>query len=428
MNDNRVKFKEKVKELMSSHLKSIINFLTAMFIGTISVTIYFLLHTNNMIDKYWVFIPIFIIIFLNFIQKIIRRKYFENMELIVITLISSIFISLIINFPYINNFYNKFEDIIIQIFFFGLLFLICLCSKYDDSKINFKKNNKKDLFNLFYINTSKVHEIAMLLDNKIMKTVEMEQSSEEILKYDSTFNFTKDGLGGISHNQVKENNNKKSVFESFDVKTTKSIMLRKIYKVAKNAKENKKTELGKVVMFTNTTLNQQNTDDTVMILNILKDSEMKNVSNDDNIELNMSKMMDELLDDFTIDYTFEENSEKYIIRIPYKSKNYFENSYSHNDLQLGKLSIIGIYRGKINFAKIDSISSKFLELLSQSYKKEKEKGSTNGLLQSSSSEENIENPLSYFNFSHKRLDGEHHLIDLIAIIQEISFEESESNE
>lgn len=419
--------KTKVKVWMSSYLKIIINSLIAIFIGKISLTIYCFLYKNTIIDKYWICIPVFMIMFLKFIQKIIRRKYFSNIEWITMMLISLIFECLIINVSYANNFYNKFENLIFEILIFGLLISIYLYSKYGDNKIKVKRNNKKNLFNLFYINTSKVHEIAMLLDNKIMKTVEMEQSSEEILKYDNTLNFTKDGIGGISHNQVIENNNKKSVFESFDVKTTKSIMLRKIYKVAKNTKENKKTELGKVVMFTNITLKQKNTDDTVMILNILKDSEMKNISNDDKIEFNVPKMMEELLDDFTIDYIFEENNKNYIIRIPYKSKNYFENSYSHNDLQLGKLSIIGIYRGKINFAKIDSISSKFLELLSQSYKSEMKKGSKNELLNSSFDEENTENPLP-FEFNHKKLDGEYHLIDLIAIIQEISFEESESDE
>lgn len=43
------------------------------------------------------------------------------------------------------------------------------------------------LFNLFYLNTSKAHEIAMLIDNKIMKTIEREQISEELLKYGAYF-------------------------------------------------------------------------------------------------------------------------------------------------------------------------------------------------------------------------------------------------
>ena len=72
--------------------------------------------------------------------------------------------------------------------------------------------------------------------------------------------------------------------------------------------------------------------------------------------------MDKMLDDFTIDYTFNYEStqgglsQKYIIQLPYKTNENFENGYQHNDLQLGKLSIIGIYRGNIDFSERESIS------------------------------------------------------------------------
>lgn len=423
-----VDLKKAKKECTLLHLKFIIIIFLAMFNGTISVTIYSLLYKNDIIYKYYFVIPFFLLIFLKFIRKITKRKHFENIELIIIMLISSIFLSITIKIPLINNFYTKFECNIIELLFLVLLILIYLYNKNVNNGTNFKENSKKDLFNLFYINTSKVHEIAMLLDNKIMKTVEMEQSSEEILKYDTGLNLSKNTVRGISYNQLIENSNKKSVFESFDVKTTKSIMLRKIYNVAKNSSNDIKLELGKIVMFTNINLKQQNTDNTVMLLNILKDSKINNFSNNDQIELNISKMLEELLDDFTIDYTFEDNNKTFVIRIPFKYKNYFENSYSHNDLQLGKLSIIGIYRGKINFSNVDSISSKFLEVFSQAYKNEIDKETTMELLNSNFNKPNIHDPLSNFKINYKKLNGEYHLIDLIAIIQEISFEESGSNE
>ena len=97
----------------------------------------------------------------------------------------------------------------------------------------------------------------------------------------------------------------------------------------------------------------------------------------------------------------------------------FENGYQHNDLQLGKLSIIGIYRGEIDFSEKESVSSKFLELLSSSYKQ-----------QNNPSAESYGMKLSHtggkantvdFNFEHKKLDEKLHLVDVISIIQEISF-------
>lgn len=100
--------------------------------------------------------------------------------------------------------------------------------------------------------------------------------------------------------------------------------------------------------------------DTVMILNILQDSKIKNQENED-VEINLNKMMEKMMDDFTIDYTFKYkwksgDEKEYIIQIPYKSSDNFENGYQHHDLQLGKLSLIGIYRGEVNFSQRESIT------------------------------------------------------------------------
>lgn len=90
----------------------------------------------------------------------------------------------------------------------------------------------------------------------------------------------------------------------------------------------------------------------------------------------MNKMMEKMLDDFTIYYQFEQSilgdyvNAKCLIQLPYKSNENFENGYQHNDLQLGKLSIVGIYRGEIDFSKRESVSSKFLDMLSDFYKSE----------------------------------------------------------
>ncbi len=329
---------------------------------------------------------------------------------------------LIIKSSMINELFYQYEEIIILILFFMIFISLAIKSFKIKENLLDSSNEVNDLFNLFYINTSKVHEIAMLIDNKIMKTVEKQQSSEELLKSNYSLNIRKSSLGGTSLSQINENSKKKSVYESFDVKTTKSIMLRKIYTSIKEI--NFKTEkLGNVLLFENVELKQRNTDDTVMVLNVLKDGNMKQSMPDDSFELNISKMMDEMLNDFTIDYTFEQDNKKYLIRIPYKANQYFENSYSHNDLQLGQLSIIGIYRGEIDFSKIDSISSKFLEFFSESYQNElnnKKLSNEIGLLLSADPSKQSEYE---FNITPNKLGGKHHLIDLIAIIQEINIKE-----
>mgnify|MGYP001080083102 CR=1 FL=1 len=390
---------------------------------SIKASIYF---DSANFGKYWFVVPLVLFLLTYIVQAILHKYLFSLFDLLMTTIVSTIITGLVIKIMLINTLFIKYEEfIIVALFLFSFICLAVKLYRKGENPSN-ESENKDELFNLFYINTSKVHEIAMLIDNKIMKTVKKERSDQQILKSDISGNFNKAGIGGASVNHAIENTNKTSVYEDFDVKTTKSIMLRTIYSAIRKRNSNKE-ELGNILLFKNVELKQCNTDDTVMVLNVLKDGNMKQLSKEDNFELNFSKMMDEMLDDFTIDYTFDYNENNYLIRIPYKSKVNFENSYSHNDLQLGKLSVIGIYRGEIDFSIIDSISSKFLELFSESYKDElirNNKGKQGELLQSSNTKAGKDYE---FKIEHNKIKGLHHLIDLIAIIQEITIKDGGSN-
>lgn len=412
--------KDDIRDIGVSNIK------LTIVIGTLvnsyfSIKLCDLLNNIN-IEKYWISIPLAIFLVTYAVQALFQKYIFSIFNLLIVTIVSTIITGFVTKISVINTLFIKYEEfLIVALFLISFISLAVNLYRKRDA-LSTESEDTDELFNLFYINTSKVHEIAMLIDNKIMKTVEKERSTQQIIKSNFSMNLNKSGVGGTSVNHVTENSNNKSVYESFDVKTTKSIMLRTIYSSIRKRDSNKE-KLGNILLFENVELKQRNTDDTVMVLNVLKDGNMKQLSKDDNFELNISKMMDEMLDDFTIDYTFNHNNNNYLIRIPYKSKEYFENSYSHNDLQLGKLSIIGIYRGEINFSKIDSISSKFLELFSESYKDELNRNNKIKrvrLLQSSNAK--VEKDYE-FKIEHNKLKGLHRLIDLIAIIQEINIKD-----
>lgn len=368
---------------------------------------------------YWMIIPVVLFIVTTYIGKLIGKKDLSTRFLGVISLISLILIFLNINVSIVNVWLSQnFElaaFIIIAIFFINLIVGRNIKHESDSES---QSQEAKKLFNLFYINTSKVHEIVMLIDNKIMQTIEREQVSEERLKYNSSFSVGGKDKWSAESGYLKENNSKKRVYENFDVKNTKSIMLRKIYNtIQNNKKEQKKLNLGELTIFDNIELQQENIDDTVMILNILKDSKIKNDPNE-NFEVNLNKAMDKMLNDFTIDYTFSYKNNRYIIQLPYKSTENFENGYLYNDLQLGKLSIIGIYRGEIDFSKKDSTSSKFLEMMSESYHNELQQH-TSPVMKCSNSN-NTKQPDNPLEFNYKKLTDTLHLIDVIAIIQELN--------
>lgn len=373
---------------------------------------------------YFMWIPLLLGFIVPKLGSILKYRFSVNMSLVVaLTTLIIIYISktnLKIIFFYSEN----------DTFILVILITIFLISRIlsTDYNTNFKNDEQKkeeelDLFNLLYVNTSKVHEIAMLIDNKVMKTVEKEQISEDLLK--SSYSYTlKSNVAASDGSIEKEENYKKRVYENFDVKMTKSIMLRKIYNKIKHNELSGEFKVGQLVMFNEDSLKRTNVDDTVMMLNVLQDSKIKNHS-DENIEINMNKMMEKMLDDFTIDYEFEQSGEgrisnsKYIFQLPYKSNENFENGYQHNDLQLGMLSLIGIYRGEIDFSEKESVSSKFLEMMSESYNNSISTESDD-VMKSSIIQENQQ--LLPFKFKHNKLNEQYHLIDIIAIIQELNID------
>jgi len=380
-----------------------------------------LLEHINM-KRHWVFIPIALYIFAVFLTRVFRFKnlslHFLSTVSLVAMILTFLSVNIDISYDWLSVNFELFAFIVIAMFFINLI--ITKNAKVEtDNSITESAENK--LFNLFYINTSKVHEIVMLIDNKIMKTVEREQISEELLKYNSSISVGHTDKWKAESGYAKEENSKKRVYENFDVKTTKSIMLRKIYDTLQKGNEtNAKLNLGELTIFENIELQQRNIDDTVMLLNILQDSKIKDNTNE-TLEVNLNKMMDKMLDDFTIDYIFscdkQGGDNNYIIQLPYKAIDNFENGYQHNDLQLGKLSLIGIYRGEIDFSVKDSVSSKFLELMSESYQNELQQ-SVNPVMKSSNNQKKQMD--IQFDFNHKKLQEKLHLIDVIAIIQELN--------
>lgn len=394
----------------------------SLIVFFIEFTIYRFFYKFS-IQKYWVIMPVFLYLVLRNVYKHIHK--FHNVT-IFIEISSLIALILFYSSIRIRSIYilleNKYEflSFIICLIFFGYLIVEYAFEKQKD--IQKKESLPNQLFNLFYLNTSKAHEIAMLIDNKIMKTIEKEQVSEELLKHNASISASKNNSLSAKMGYSVEDSSMKRVYENFDVKTTKSIMLRKIYETAlKN--EKMKLNIGDLAVFNNIELQQKNIDDTIMILNVLQDSKIKNRENED-LEININKMIEKMLDDFTVDYIFdykqdEGENKQYLIQLPYKSADNFENGYKYNDLQLGKLSLIGIYRGEIDFSKKESISSKFLEIISESYNNTVNNLDGTGEMRLSHNQEDTDG--IKFDFKHQKLKEKFYLIDVIAIIQELNF-------
>ena len=98
------------------------------------------------------------------------------------------------------------------------------------------EKKKSHDFNIYYLNFSKVYEIAMMINNVILTKIETDKSNSFEEQYGFTSSIsaqgTKQFLDGIkasiSADTRETSTSSSKVVESLDVKTTKSILLRRI--------------------------------------------------------------------------------------------------------------------------------------------------------------------------------------------------------
>ena len=209
----------------------------------IDITLYHIFQSIG-VQTYWVIIPIVTYLISDFYKKFIRKVTDDTVWVEVSNLGALIIFYVCISFENLYRLiwkeYSYFSWVTCIALFTNLIIVRDIAKKEMVEKNN---QNENYLFNLFYLNTSKAHEIAMLIDNKIMKTIEREQTSEALVKRSISGIHGKKGVISNEIGYSIEDNSKKRVYENFDVKMTKSIMLRKIYEAALHNK-NKKLQKG----------------------------------------------------------------------------------------------------------------------------------------------------------------------------------------
>ena len=292
-----------------------------------------------------------------------------------------------------------------------------------------EQDGKKKIFSLYYINTEKVYEIAMLLNNRIItggtKENELESTIEKQanIGINSNLNYleTVKSELGLSHNVQTHNGIKNKVLENFDVKTTKSNMLASIISKANVYQENASMNLGDLVLLKNATLELLNAEEsyavTKMILNgAFKDTKISSNSDDMKIEFDLSAMINSLLKDCVYELGCSVGNKKYMLTIPMTFENDFENSYNIYDLQVGSVTIVGIYRGKRQYDKRLSLQ----EIFSENNEQKKSYIYENDEYTLPPSSETPKGAVDNVNNKQKQLKEYQEVIDVIAVIQEIN--------
>lgn len=264
-------------------------------------------------------------------------------------------------------------------------------------------------FNIYYLNFLKTYEISMMIDNEVISSRTKERlnewSNSKTTSLDGKLSYLAQASASINQSKTSTQNAVSKVIETFEVKTTKSRLLDKIInKCVKitNFEDIKEGQLVKIDEIQLKILNEENLRQII----VLKGDTLKGMSVEG---IQISNIISSMLQDYAYLLFAElKGGEKIIIKIPLDLQSEFENKYSINDLLIGKVSIIGIYKSTVDEETINKNTFNYLTEIGS-------KTETQGKIIKSSSEE--------LNSEEQESSKEkYYYIDLISIIQDIYYQ------
>ena len=299
--------------------------------------------------------------------------------------------------------------------------LIILYLDLKEVEIN-PTDDSKELFNTYYINYPKVFEIAMLINNKIKinaeESIKKQKGYKQSYGIESSFNTKKLPIKGDLGGEYSELTNHEYK-EIQEIKNTNSTYLREILKKCKKVENLEDLQNGDLVKIDNVKLKIWNNEEILQANSIISGAFNGNTvdtySDGQAFKINVNSLTNMILKDYKYYLMCTKRKEKFYIDIPMKAEKEFENEYSIYDLEIGLVNIIGIYRTKNYDPKNKTTYSKLQELGNkQNVEIDEMKSSRETKVNGDPLIELVRAPY----------------IDLIAIIQDLSFEngDKENNE
>lgn len=260
-----------------------------------------------------------------------------------------------------------------------------------------------------------MYEISMLFNNEISeKKIRENTNSKEYVRELNLSNTI--GLTNINPGVKNSRSKSSKMVEEIEVKNTKSIYLNKIYKKCKEINDLNDIKIGSLIKIRNIKLYLEE-DENTQIVNMVSKGILKDFQVDG---YNLENIMNPLIKDYSylIKGQLKDSNEKIIIKIPMLSVNEFENQYSIYDILIGNVTIIGIYKGKIKYKELKNTFNDVIQSKRDSDIKE----NSNIIDESSYLENQSSNNI---NNDNREI---YHYIDLIAITQDILFEDDEKKD
>ncbi|OAD46103.1 hypothetical protein LPB303_04100 [Polaribacter atrinae] len=204
------------------------------------------------------------------------------------------------------------------------------------------------------------------------------------------------------------------VLETFEIKTTKSVILNEIIEKSQTINNFSQVKEGKLIKIDNVNLSLENETE-LRTVKLFANGSFKgmNIPGADGFDIN--NLFNSMFKDYAykIRGTVNGSEEELLVKIPHTFESEFESSYSVDDLFIGKVSIVGLYKGKI---KVDSLKNSF-EFFQEVGNMQN--SNNNQEIQDSQHITQTNNTNNLF-VSSSQDNKEFHYIDLLAIVQNVT--------
>ena len=285
------------------------------------------------------------------------------------------------------------------------------------------------IFNIYYINFPKVYEIKMMLSNLIMlnkeleknKTVEGEGEIRSKLdlgtKFLNLFNIEAEGKARVAGSTSQK------VLETFEVKTTKSIILNDIIENCREISNFENIQEGELIRIDNISLSLENEPE-LRLVKLFTSDAFKGLTVPGANWFDINNLFNSMFKDYA--YKLKGNlkgfDEEVLIKIPLTFESEFESSYSVDDLFIGRVSLVGLYKGKIKGDDLKNSLEFFQEIgnmqqLANSHQDDE--------IQNSQYEDDQTN--TFMPFVTIKTDKEYHYLDILSIVQIINTQKKNDN-
>ena len=281
----------------------------------------------------------------------------------------------------------------------------------------------KQMFNIYYINNEKASEISMLFDNQIVEKIARIKNTDLALTGDANAKIgegekipfvgkylpTIDLNGNVSYDRSNR------VEDTVRVVSSKSIILKPIYDNAKEVRRLDENKVGNLVKIKDVHLTIVNADD-VMATKLLMSGFINQISVEGIGDMNLSSLMEVMFKDSAyvlcgeLPHRFGKN-EYMILKIPMSAAKEMESQYSISDVEIGKVTLLGIYRGKFEKKDVECKINRMMAL----NKKQHYQSNRN---ENEEIEDGIEEQAEANDLLN--VNDKVHYIDIIAIIQDLN--------